>query len=97
MFQLLFVRNLADFQHAILGYAQTIALAMAITAFCWISYGDYRPTFLVDCNPDMAIVNQQRHVGNPLILYRLFNQVCKTVAFPSGLVSATVFVWLFTQ
>ncbi|KAG2392144.1 hypothetical protein C9374_012396 [Naegleria lovaniensis] len=109
LFHLLFIRNLVDFHHALVGYVQTIALCMAITAFGWLVYGGYRPTFLVECNPNMKVVNEHRKSGNTLLPYRYFKptDVCQnpenfrlssplmTSGFPSGHVSSVMSVWLF--
>ncbi|KAF0978727.1 hypothetical protein FDP41_002547 [Naegleria fowleri] len=109
IFHLLFIRNLVDFHHALVGYVQTIALCMGITAFGWLVYGGYRPTFLLECNPDMKIVNEHRKSGNPLLPYRYYKptEVCQhpekfrlanpltTSGFPSGHISSVMAVWLF--
>ena len=96
LFHLLFVRNLPDFHHAILGYIQTIALAMAMVAFGWLCYGSYRPTFLQECQPDTSKSESTISDKAPLqkfvniLKYFKPNQICKDPSrFTLGSPSAT--------
>ncbi|EFC43590.1 predicted protein [Naegleria gruberi] len=94
-----------------LGYIQTIALAMAMVAFGWLCYGSYRPTFLQECQPDMSKIESiiKSSLQKFLNIRKYFkpNQICKdpsrftlgspfaTPSFPSGQIASVMSVWVY--
>ncbi|KAG2373231.1 hypothetical protein C9374_012334 [Naegleria lovaniensis] len=110
LFQLVFVRNLHDTHHMLLGYIQSLCFSMLFMMFFWFFYPDYRPSFLQECNPIAAKVqalqNERTNHFNTVVYY-LPHEICSqpekyrgmkvnnTPAFPSGHAANLFAVWIF--
>ncbi|KAF0971506.1 hypothetical protein FDP41_010238 [Naegleria fowleri] len=110
VFQLVFIRNIHDLHHMLLGYIQSLCFSMLFMMFFWFFYPDYRPSFLSECNPipsRVQALHKQR--ANPFnsITYYLPQEICShperylgmkvniTPAFPSGHASNLFAVWIY--
>lgn len=100
----LWVRDVYDFIHSILGLGQALSMSFATTAFCWWSSGGLRPNFLQKCMPDPSLpVEYLNNTWPKVIMYT--SEICTTTdtatlldgrrGWPSGHASTAIAAWLF--
>ncbi|KAJ3039305.1 hypothetical protein HDV00_012297 [Rhizophlyctis rosea] len=84
IFEILFFYDPWNLYHLCTGFAETQALNLFFTSIIWIYLGDFRPTFLTKCQPDMSRVVPGR-------VYYQVSDICtqhlakdEFHAFPSG-------------
>jgi diacylglycerol diphosphate phosphatase/phosphatidate phosphatase len=90
----LFVRNIYDIYHALLGFATAFVIQGFIKSFVWVVLGGLRPDFLTLCNPDPSrIVAGQTYYSVTEICRNIPSDL--TPGFPSGHASQAFCGWVF--
>ncbi|KAL9647911.1 hypothetical protein ABK040_008182 [Willaertia magna] len=110
LFHLLFIKNIHDFHHAILGYIQSLSFTMIFLFFFWFFSPVYRPDFLDNCQPipeKVQYYTQLRKKPYNDYVYFTAAEVCKNAAsfveasvnetpsFPSGHAANLMAIWVF--